>query len=270
MRSAFFTAMFAAAAFVALLPVAAALAQEVDDASERANEAINQACLNTGACEMPRPGAPVMVPVYFAAIAFSVSTGNSGSAHGQPSQAAAEQTAMRNCVGQDCKLVIWGRNDCIALAVGGGNASGWAPSNTREGAQAAALSGCSKYASNCVTRSAPCAGDDVRFGSPLPFPQSGPNPAGPMDRALVGSWHLAINPGYWDWRIAPNGTFTIFSHAMDNEPSTAGTFTADGKTWSMHGLNNGITDGGPYHIDAQGNFIATGKLGTGTWVRAGS
>jgi hypothetical protein len=265
MRSAFFTAMLAGA-LLALLPVTTASAQ-VDDNEAR----IIDACKTTGVCDNPvlPNNRAAATPVYFAAIAFSASTGNSGTAHAMPSQAAAEQTAMGNCSSRakDCKLVIWGSN-CIALAVGAGNAIAWAPASTREGAQADALSRCNKMAQNCVIRSTPCGGDEGRFNSPLPLPVAGPNPAGPMDKAVVGTWYLNINPGIWVWRIAANGTFTIYSLALDNEPSTAGTFTADGKSWSMHGLNDGITDGGPYHFDAQGNFIATGKLGTGIWVRA--
>jgi hypothetical protein len=262
---------------VAAITVAGVLrawAQDDDDtaAIDKMNKDRETACIMAGGCDNRNPqNRPVMVPLYFGAIAFSSTTSNSGQSHGQTTEAAADQTALRNCAGlaKDCRVVIRGSNICLALAVGLNNASGWAPGGTREGAQSAALKRCQSVSKVCVVRATPCTGDDVRFPSPLPFPEAGPTPAGPMDKNLVGTWHLNINPGIWVWRIAANGTFTIYSQAMDAEQSSAGTFTSDGSHWSMHAINNGITDGGAYHFDAQGNFIATGKLGTGTWMRVG-
>ncbi len=43
----------------------------------------------------------------------------SGTSHGQTSQSIAEQLALTNCRtrASDCKVVMWGVNSCVAVAV---------------------------------------------------------------------------------------------------------------------------------------------------------
>ncbi len=79
------------------------------------DEAIYEGCLNR--CRNSQGPAP---RAYFAAIAVSESDMKAGTAHGQPSRAAAEQLALQICQrnrGANCKVVNSGSGLCFALAM---------------------------------------------------------------------------------------------------------------------------------------------------------
>lgn len=85
---------------------------------------------------------------HYGAIAFSQHSGNVGYSYNYRSRAAAEERALEEC-GRGCKVVVWFRNACGALATGDNNGygSGWAAS--RREAERIALSGCGENVENC-------------------------------------------------------------------------------------------------------------------------
>jgi hypothetical protein len=91
----------------------------------------------------------------FGAIAFSQSSGAHGWSYDFGSRWAAEDAALRQC-GGDCSVVVWFRNACGALAVGGGNAYGTGWSASRHEAEAIALSNCYQHSGSCSIRRWAC------------------------------------------------------------------------------------------------------------------
>jgi hypothetical protein len=68
------------------------------------------------------------------------------------------------------------------------------------------------------------------------------------------------------WEITSNGIYEFHSEAPDGAPSHAGTFSANDGHWSLHSTD-GYTDAGTYKFVPPGSWVATGRLGTGTWRR---
>jgi hypothetical protein len=235
-----------------------------------------QACVDAlgyvGCDNLGKPNHPPqqLIILHWAALAISPTTLRAGASHGQNSVAEAEQTALANCRRQgalDCKVLQWVRNECASLAISyAGGRYGWADGSNRAGAAARAMAQCkSTGGKSCAVVTAPCAGDDARWSSPLPLPSVGTT-AG-VDPRTVGTWELLRNPGVWVWRIAANGTYEFHSEAGDGAAPQAGTIAAGSGTWSIRALNNGYTDGGTYTFPSPDRLMATGKLGTGAWVR---
>lgn len=220
--------------------------------------------LNLGPCPSQQG------PVYFAAVAISASTLNMGGAHGQRSQDDADQKAFRTCASngsRDC-IAYWARNECVALATAARVPGAWgaAASLDRASAAAGALAQCVSHGGQgCAVKVSPCAGDDVRWSSPLPLPPG--NRPGSVDPHLVGLWALLINPGYWIWQIGPDGTYTFHSEAADNVPSHMGTFAANNGHYTMQATNMAGGDAGTYTYQAPGTLVTHGQHGTGTWHR---
>jgi hypothetical protein len=92
--------------------------------------------------------APAAARDYYGAIAFSQSGGGDGYSSDYSTQGGAEAKALQEC-GGGCKVVIWFKNACGALAVGQGNGygTGWAASSGQ--AQTIAVTECSKNTTNC-------------------------------------------------------------------------------------------------------------------------
>jgi len=88
---------------------------------------------------------------YYGAIAYSQSSRAHGYSYDYGSRAAAEQRAYNECAqyGAGCKIAVWFRNACGALAVGqdGGWGSGW--HRTRRGAESNAIDSCSGVSYGC-------------------------------------------------------------------------------------------------------------------------
>jgi len=92
---------------------------------------------------------------YFGAIAYSQSTRSHGYSYDYGSRAAAEQRAFNECAryGGGCRIAVWFRNACGALAVGGDGGWGTGWHRTRRGAEANAIDKCSGVSYACrVTR----------------------------------------------------------------------------------------------------------------------
>lgn len=96
----------------------------------------------------------------YAAIAYSPPTGQWGWARNYRSRAGAENAAMAQCrgaAGRGCRVVIWFRNACGALATGPrGYGSGWASRQAQ--ANANALASCRQHSRNCQVRVRVCTG----------------------------------------------------------------------------------------------------------------
>lgn len=92
----------------------------------------------------------------FGAIAYSPAASSHGYSYNYATQWAAENRALQECERYsgmgDCRIIVWFKNGCGALAEGnGGYGSGWGA--TRALAERNALQSCSQYAYNCrITR----------------------------------------------------------------------------------------------------------------------
>ncbi len=260
-----------------LLAMTAGRVARAQDGSTEVVPGMEDACIeNFGylGCEngMPKPPAAEqhLIVVHYAALAISATKMTAGGSHGQNSQESAVQTALQNCRrngATDCKVLTWTENRCASLAESYADKSyGYALGDSRDEAADNALARCrAVHGKNCVTITAPCAADDVRWSSPLPLPPGGV--AGSVDPNMVGTWELFINPGRWIWRVAANGTYELHSEAMDATPSNAGTFSASNGKYTLHAITMTWDDAGTYKVQSPGVVVATGKLGTGTWRR---
>ncbi len=85
----------------------------------------------------------------YGAIAYSEETGHWGTAYDYSSQAAAEESALRRCGSAGCRIVLWFRNACGALAVGDDGTLGWGWAGSRARAEVIALTECSARGSGC-------------------------------------------------------------------------------------------------------------------------
>ncbi len=70
---------------------------------------------------------PAAARDYYGAIAFSQGSGADGYSTNYSTQGGAQAKALQEC-GGGCKVILWFKNACGALAVGKGNGygSGWA------------------------------------------------------------------------------------------------------------------------------------------------
>ncbi|MCY0095088.1 DUF4189 domain-containing protein [Hoeflea ulvae] len=93
----------------------------------------------------------------FGAIAFSQSSGAYGTSYDYSSRRDAENRAMTECRtrSRGCKVAIWFRNACGAVATG---ANGWgsAWAGNRQQAERAAKQNCSKHTNGCRTLAWSC------------------------------------------------------------------------------------------------------------------
>lgn len=96
----------------------------------------------------------------YGAIAYSPTTRADGWSHSYSTRADAERRALRECSGRarDCRVAIWFKNACGALAVGqnGGWGSGWG--NDRRRAELEAIGVCNQYAAGCSIVRWACSG----------------------------------------------------------------------------------------------------------------
>lgn len=96
----------------------------------------------------------------FGAISLSPSTGATGWSHDFRSRWEAEDAAQSYCYrnARDCRVAIWFKNSCGAVARGpdGGWGADWAE-NSRQ-AQRAALAACSRHSYNCQVVRWQCSG----------------------------------------------------------------------------------------------------------------
>ena len=192
-----------------------------------------------------------------------------GVATGQASADAAEKFARSKCpadsAGQSCSFfkTITG---CLGLAGSPtGEVYSWDDSNApRVEVWLEALKACG--AAGCRMAMTACVGDDPRTLPPFPMPPD--VTGGKVDPAAVGAWEFPMNPGRWVWEIAANGTYEFHTEAPDGAPSHAGTFAADGGSWTLVSIAGyADTDGGTYLMQGPDTMVMTGKLGKGSWHR---
>ncbi|HEY1506019.1 MAG TPA: DUF4189 domain-containing protein [Stellaceae bacterium] len=192
-----------------------------------------------------------------------------GVATGQMSADAAESLALAKCAASNANqpcLLSKSTPGCIGLAdVPGGDVTSWDdPKATRVDAWTQSLKACG--ATGCRVEMTACARDDSRTASPFPLPPD--VKGGRVDPAVVGTWEIPMNPGRWVWEIAANGTYEFHTEAPDGAPSHAGTFVANGGTWTLVSVAGYVdTDGGTYLMQGPNTMVMTGKLGTGSWQR---
>ena len=96
----------------------------------------------------------------FGAIAFSPQSGAYGYSYGAGTRAQAERVAMSNCRanGAGCRLLVYFRNACGALAVGNGNGYGFAWAASRGPAEGRAMRECRNRTSSCRIVAWSCSG----------------------------------------------------------------------------------------------------------------
>ena len=110
--------------------------------------------LGAGLAFMLQPFA-VQAEGLFAAIAFSPSSGQAGSAWNFDTDILAETEAYLQCGREDCyTAVIF--DQCGAMAVGDGYGMGYAKDASSAGAIDMALQSCAKFTTNCQVTSAFC------------------------------------------------------------------------------------------------------------------
>jgi len=94
----------------------------------------------------------------YGAIAYSPSTGAHGYSFRYRSQAGAQQRALRECNARSrgCRVAIWYRNACgaVAVAPNGSWGSGWG--NSKQRANFEALKVCGRYSRGCSVRVNAC------------------------------------------------------------------------------------------------------------------
>jgi serine/threonine-protein kinase len=91
----------------------------------------------------------------YAAVAFSQATGASGYGYGFRTRAGAEERAMQEC-GPRCGVVMWIRNQCVAIAVGRGNGYGVYRSTSERAAAGGAMRECDSRTGDCQLRRVVC------------------------------------------------------------------------------------------------------------------
>jgi serine/threonine-protein kinase len=87
----------------------------------------------------------------FGAIAFSQATGGYGFSYDHGTRREAESRAMSECNSRSrgCKVAIWFKNACGAVATGSNNGWGSAWAGSRERAERDAIGYCSEQTRNC-------------------------------------------------------------------------------------------------------------------------
>ncbi len=92
----------------------------------------------------------------FGAIAYSSSTGKTGNSWNHNNLTAAQNAALASCDQDDCKVAIWFKNACGALAVGNNGCweAHWGVS--RSDAENKSLNSCSQRCSDCKIISWAC------------------------------------------------------------------------------------------------------------------
>jgi len=102
----------------------------------------------------PPPAPSATKSEFYAAIAYSPSTGKIGSTAGRArTKEEAQRLALKNAAARDAKVFMWG-NQWVAIAVveGRTGAAGFGPGATREVAEQAALAQARKYAHGAPVR----------------------------------------------------------------------------------------------------------------------
>ncbi|MBV8838723.1 MAG: DUF4189 domain-containing protein [Alphaproteobacteria bacterium] len=93
-------------------------------------------------------GAPAAAQDNYGAIAFSTGSGAHGWANDYGSRGGAENAALEQC-GGGCRVVLWFKNACGALATASDNSYGTGWSGSRRAAETIAMRNCYARGSGC-------------------------------------------------------------------------------------------------------------------------
>ena len=95
---------------------------------------------------------------YYGAIAFSQDSGANGRSWNFETKWQAKNRALRECSkhGRGCKVVLWFRNACGALAISPGNGYGASWDSDEYAARRSALRTCYKYNDTCSIKASYC------------------------------------------------------------------------------------------------------------------
>lgn len=102
---------------------------------------------------------PSMAADSFGAIAYSPATGALGWSYEHNTRRSAESTAYGNCNAGDCRIAIWFKNGCGAVAVGNGGGWGADWGADRDPAQYLAVEACRKHTNGCRVVRWQCSGN---------------------------------------------------------------------------------------------------------------
>ena len=94
----------------------------------------------------------------YGAIAYSSSTGRTGSSWNASCADEAQTLANNYCGTGDCRAIVWVQNGCAAFAIGDGGRYGWAWGNDLATAIGSALTTCSSTTTNCSVSARVCSG----------------------------------------------------------------------------------------------------------------
>ena len=148
-------------------------------------------------CDDNGGGKPVFTGKWYTAIVKSKSSAAWGASWHMASEKAAEAEARRHCNASDCRLVMAGLNDCIALALAPNGA--WATSMSDDGQQDAieqAMRSCRQYGGDdCDIAAVPCARN---------MPSTPP---------CMHTYPSVIKPGTPAWNAMDPATREAFEHS---------------------------------------------------------
>ena len=95
--------------------------------------------------------------------------------------------------------------------------------------------------------------------------------AAQVDPDLVGTWELMVpnaqGVARWVWDIHADGSYDFHAEGPGGAPAHSGTFSANNGQYTLQSTTLAWTDNGTYHLIHGNTLQATGKLGTGLWLR---
>jgi hypothetical protein len=210
------------------------------------------------------PPGHTTAPDEWAAIVYAFDSAmSSGTSHGQGSQEAAEQLALKNCrsIASGCKVLSWARNTCAALSTSRPDGIyGYDNDPDRARAEAKALARCrGAKGKNCVVQASPCASDDPRLPLSAYSQTTRANP-------YVGTWNLNVaksafgkTPALY---IPKSETLVILAgNSDDDRKFTLRGIGANGKPFQMS--FDGAADDEPHPTPGGGSLA---YLKSGGWV----
>ena len=151
----------------------------------------------------------------FGAIAYSASTRQFGNATNYATREAAEARARSECKSSDCRVQVWFRDACGALARAGSGQLGWAWANSEVEAQNKALEECGKRGPDCVVIASTCS----NLRSPSTAPSVASTPPSEASSTMPTNVNARWLDGVWEgaaYQINAKTTWTIKLTVQNN------------------------------------------------------
>jgi serine/threonine-protein kinase len=95
----------------------------------------------------------------YGALAFYQDQGRWGSSYGYPDRRSAERRALDECGHRRCKIAVWYRDGCGAIAMGSTGGAGWAWAGDVRDAEDDAIDACYDVDRNCDVLVSSCSWD---------------------------------------------------------------------------------------------------------------